>query len=129
VKPNLTDRYQILGLHDAGTGMSNYSRWKFHRQLNDLYVFTGSTANHVFVDPSRLTQDASDPLVLIYGPVMADPVGAVEIAERLGVSRDTVDKWRQRYPGFPKPARPIGGRPAWEWPTIEAWYQSRGMSC
>jgi hypothetical protein len=51
----------------------------------------------------------------------ADPVGAVEIAERLGVARRTVDQWRQRETGFPQPTWTVGGRPAWHWPLVQAW--------
>lgn len=57
----------------------------------------------------------------------ADPVGAVEIAERLGVKRRTVDQWRQRELGFPVPRWTVGGRPAWDWPDVEAWNTSRGV--
>lgn len=54
-----------------------------------------------------------------------DPVGAVEIAARLGVSRSTVDKWRTRSLGFPEPRWQVGGRPAWNWDDIEAWAADR----
>lgn len=54
-----------------------------------------------------------------------DPVGAVEIATRLGVSRSTVDSWRQRKVGFPEPRWTVGGRPAWNFDDVEAWYTSR----
>lgn len=54
---------------------------------------------------------------------MADnilPVGIIEIAERLGVKRATVDQWGQR--GLLPPADwTVGGRPAWNWPTIRQW--------
>lgn len=53
--------------------------------------------------------------------VLVDPVGAVEIADRLGVDRATVDKWRQRHPSFPPPDATVGGRPAWSWATIRDW--------
>ena len=57
----------------------------------------------------------------------ADPVGAVEIAQRLGVTRATVDKWRQRGI-FPAPQWTVGGRPAWEWSTVDEWARSTGRS-
>lgn len=50
-----------------------------------------------------------------------DPVGAVEIAERLNVKRRTVDQWRQRATDFPAPRWTVGGRPAWNWDEVEAW--------
>ena len=53
------------------------------------------------------------------------PVGAVEIAARLGVARRTVDQWRQRELGFPEPRWTVGGRPAWAWADIEAWAAAR----
>jgi predicted DNA-binding transcriptional regulator AlpA len=54
-----------------------------------------------------------------------DPVGAVEIAERLGVARRTVDQWRQRDLGFPAPRWQVGGRPAWNWDDITGWVAKR----
>jgi len=54
------------------------------------------------------------------------PVGTVEIAERLHVSRSAVDAWRARHPEFPKPKWTVGGRPAWDWPDIEAWARATG---
>lgn len=53
-------------------------------------------------------------------PEHPEVVGAVEIARRLGVGRGTVDQWRQRDL-FPAPSWAVGGRPAWDWPDIEAW--------
>ena len=50
-----------------------------------------------------------------------DPVGAVEIAARLGVKRGTVDQWRARALDFPEPRWQVGGRPAWNWDDIERW--------
>lgn len=47
-------------------------------------------------------------------------VGLAEIAERLGRSRSVVDQWKWRH-RLPEPACEVGGRPAWDWATIEAW--------
>ncbi len=56
----------------------------------------------------------------------ADPVGLAEIAQRLRVQRDTVDKWRARHL-LPQPTWPsVGGRPAWHWPVIETWARDTG---
>lgn len=55
----------------------------------------------------------------------ADPVGLVEIAQRLGVTRATADQWRVRGV-LPAPDWTVGGRPAWDWPTIEAWARATG---
>lgn len=50
------------------------------------------------------------------------PVGVVEIAQRLGVRRQTVDNWRQRPESeFPSAELTIGGRPAWRWSTVRTW--------
>jgi len=54
-----------------------------------------------------------------------DIVGLAEIAERLGVQRRTVDRWRERGV-LPDPTWTVGGRPAWEWSTIEAWARATG---
>lgn len=56
---------------------------------------------------------------------MCDPVGAVEIAARLGVRRQTVDQWRIRRL-FLEPRWTVGGRPAWDWPDVERWAQGTG---
>lgn len=57
-----------------------------------------------------------------------DPVGTIEIAERLGVTRDAVNQWRRRPLDFPEPQWTIGGRPAWEWADVEAWAKATGRS-
>ena len=54
-----------------------------------------------------------------------DEVGLAEIAERLGVQRRTVDRWRGRGV-LPDPTWIVGGRPAWDWPIIEAWARRTG---
>jgi len=55
-----------------------------------------------------------------------EPVGAVEIAERLWVTRSAVDAWRKRGLGFPEPQWVDGGRPAWDWVDVEAWARRTG---
>lgn len=58
--------------------------------------------------------------------ILADePVGAVEIAARLGVRRATVDQWGWRGL-LPEPDFTVGGRPAWRWGTIEEWARRTG---
>ena len=57
------------------------------------------------------------------------PVGTVEIAERLGVARGTVDQWRQRPAvNFPDPTWTVGGRPAWDWAEVHAWAVATGRA-
>ncbi|HZA75497.1 MAG TPA: hypothetical protein VE623_03810 [Acidimicrobiales bacterium] len=57
-----------------------------------------------------------------------EPVGTIEIAERLGVTRDAVNQWRRRGLGFPEPQWNVGGRPAWEWEDVEAWARETGAA-
>jgi hypothetical protein len=52
----------------------------------------------------------------------------VEIAERLGVQRTTVERWRQRNLGFPEPSMVVSGTPIWPWPKVLAWFQARGRT-
>ncbi len=55
------------------------------------------------------------------------PVGIIEIAERLGVERATVDMWK--YRGLlPEPKWTVGGRPAWNWTDIERWARATGRA-
>lgn len=53
------------------------------------------------------------------------PLGIPEIAERLGVQRETVDQWRARGI-LPDPDWTVGGRPAWRWSTIRRWARETG---
>jgi predicted DNA-binding transcriptional regulator AlpA len=56
----------------------------------------------------------------------ADPVGAVEIGQRLGVKTTTVYTWQQRTRlNFPEPRWTISGRPAWDWTDIADWAANR----
>lgn len=58
--------------------------------------------------------------------ISADPVGAADIAERLGVKRQTVAIWRRRHTDFPKPRWTISSQPAWDWSDIAPWLVSTG---
>ncbi len=58
-------------------------------------------------------------------PRATEPVGLHEIAERLDVSRFTVDKWQQREL-LPEPTWSVGNRPAWNWPVIWKWARDTG---
>src|SRR2546428_7622089 len=53
------------------------------------------------------------------------PVGAAEIAARLGVRPQTVHTWRHRKL-MPEPRWTVSGRPAWDWREIEAWARRTG---
>jgi hypothetical protein len=54
-----------------------------------------------------------------------EPVGLEELAARLGVERDTADKWRTRGV-LPQPTWRVGGRPAWRWAVIVQWVRETG---
>lgn len=53
------------------------------------------------------------------------PVGAAEIAPRLGVRAQTVHTWRQRKL-MPSPRWTVSGQPAWDWSEIEEWARRTG---
>ena len=53
------------------------------------------------------------------------PVGAAEIAARLGVRAQTVHTWRQRGI-LPQPRWSVSGLPAWDWSEIEEWARRTG---
>lgn len=58
--------------------------------------------------------------------IKADPVGATEIAWRLHLGRTTVERWQQRHKDFPQRTWTVCGRPAWDWPDVEAWLIATG---
>jgi hypothetical protein len=53
------------------------------------------------------------------------PVGAAEIAARLGVRPQTVHTWRHRKL-LPPPRWTVSGQPAWDWPEIVIWARRTG---
>lgn len=53
-------------------------------------------------------------------------VGVLDIAERAGVTRDAVQKWRNRYPDFPAIEATISDYPVWRWAEVEAWLRATG---
>ena len=59
---------------------------------------------------------------------MCDPVGVVEVAARLNVTRSAVNQWRVRNIGFPPPRWLVGNRPAWDWSDVRQWAQDSGRS-
>src|SRR5207247_9981624 len=57
--------------------------------------------------------------------VSSFPVGAAEIATRLGVRPQTVHAWRQRKL-LPEPRWTVAGQPAWDWVEVESWAKRSG---
>ncbi len=55
----------------------------------------------------------------------ADMVSMAEIAERLGVSRQTVARW-QRRGLLPDPSSYAGDEPEWDWHGGEEWARATG---
>lgn len=58
-------------------------------------------------------------------PQGCDPVGLAEIAERLGVRRQTANAWRHRGL-LPEPRWTVSGAPAWNWSDVEVWALTTG---
>ncbi len=56
---------------------------------------------------------------------MTDLVDQPLIAERLNVTRETVQKWRHRRV-LPEPDYPQLANPLWDWETIREWAQQTG---
>ena len=56
----------------------------------------------------------------------SDLVGSAEIAERLGVVRETVLLWRRRHPDFPEPVVTLQQAHVWNWPDVESWAKATG---
>ncbi len=56
---------------------------------------------------------------------MTDLVDQPLIAVRLGVTRETVQKWRTREV-LPEPDYPQLANPLWDWETILEWAQFTG---
>jgi hypothetical protein len=54
-----------------------------------------------------------------------EPVGVVDIAERLGVRQQTVAMWH--YRGLlPVATWSVSRQPAWNWPDIQRWAEATG---
>src|SRR5689334_22758440 len=52
-------------------------------------------------------------------------VGAQEIADLLGVTRQVVHQWRT-LPDFPAPSTQLSMGMLWYWPDVEAWAKRTG---
>lgn len=54
-----------------------------------------------------------------------EPVGAVDIAGRLGVKQQTVAQWKLRGI-LPPPRWTVSKLPVWDWPDVEEWARATG---
>lgn len=70
--------------------------------------------------PEKATTPAREPATL-----GVEPVGELEIGQRLGVRAQTVAQWHYRGQ-LPLPRWTVSGRPAWNWPDIERWARRTG---
>ena len=52
--------------------------------------------------------------------------GVKEIAQRAGVARVTVEKWRQRHPSFPAPIAELSQGPVWDYAHVSEWLEATG---
>ena len=86
----------------------------------------GPAAHQADLDRCRAERDNGPmPRRTTQAPGEFVPVGAAEIAARLGVRPQTVHTWRHRKL-MPEPRWTVSGQPAWDWPEIEAWARRTG---
>lgn len=52
---------------------------------------------------------------------IADPVGAYEIAERCGITRQAISHWSKRYDDFPDPRIRLRSIRVWDWQEVRVW--------
>lgn len=55
----------------------------------------------------------------------ADLVGAAEIGDRLGVTKQAVTNWAARYSDFPAPLTELRLGRVWLWSEVAAWNDKR----
>lgn len=57
---------------------------------------------------------------------VTDLVGAAEVAERLGIARQSVHQLRHRHADFPQPLARLQQALVWNWPDVEEWARRTG---
>lgn len=116
--PEPGQRIVVAGAHIAGGVPTSDGTFAVFIDVDRGHVILeGNTPDRTFLDlDGAATWRPRDE---------SEPVGLVEIAERLGVERATVDKWRHRDL-LPEPTWTVGGRPAWDWDAVERWARETG---
>lgn len=106
----------------------------WHPEIADGLVLQDATGQF-FVVARPLTSDAMrqfigdrsllEPIAAlgqqVPGQLGVDVVGVAEIAVRAGVSRNAVQKWRDRHDDFPMPMATLAAGPVWSWEAVERW--------
>ncbi len=64
-------------------------------------------------------------VIQAFSTYINDLVDQPLIAVRLGVTRETVQKWRHRRV-LPEPDYPQLANPLWDWETIRTWAEATG---
>lgn len=77
--------------------------------------------------PLHVEPPAAPPAYEDSGSDEAEPVGVAEIADRLGLKRQTVAALNMGG-RMPEPRWVVSGSPAWNWPDIRAWAKSTGRA-
>lgn len=90
----------------------------------DVRRWSGQTSLHIHV-PRWNRSGTSFSVSAVHERSVMDPVGIVEIADRLQMARSTVDQWATRGL-LPERDWTVGGRPAWRWATIREWAARTG---
>jgi predicted DNA-binding transcriptional regulator AlpA len=57
---------------------------------------------------------------------VVDLVGAAEIADRLGIARQSVHQLARRHADFPQPVATLRQAMVWNWPDVERWARATG---
>lgn len=92
----------------------------------DLVQETWTTDHAAYVDELGAA-DESAPAAP--APTVREiPIGIDDVARRLGVKADTVQKWRRRDVGFPLEAGSLSGAPYWWAADVDHWASKTGRA-
>lgn len=63
-------------------------------------------------------------------PAAVEPMGITEMAARINVATDTIQKWRLRFADtdapFPESRGTVSGQPWWHWGDVARWLKRTG---